>query len=150
MAYTRSGAETVLVGRLRAKMVMVGFAVTTAGSNADLNDPFAVALRRMGVAASSPVVDADIAGLTADQYDEFVDRAELRLLQSIVGNIDLTDISVGPRRESLGQLADQCEKAIARLEKSIANEWGAGLSGLETGSLTLDFQQKSDDEDLTG
>ena len=128
-------------------MALVGFATTTAGSNADLDDPLAVSLRKLGRTASTPVTDGDLSDLPDAQIDEFIDRAELRTLENIAGNIDLVDITVGPRRESLGQLADQCEKAIARLAANIANEFGAGLSELTTGSLTLDFQQESHEYD---
>jgi hypothetical protein len=148
MAYTRANAETSLVSRLGGKMALVGFAITTVGSNAALDDPLAVALRKMGHTASNPVTDGNLAGLTDAEIDELLNRAELRLLGNIAGNIDLTDIQVGPRRESLGQLAEQCEKAIARLSKSIEREFGAGLSGLNGGSLMLDFQETVDDEQL--
>jgi hypothetical protein len=145
MAFTRAHAEASIVGRLRGKMALVGFATTTDGSNADLDDPIAVTLRKMGKTASSPVSDGDLSGLSDIEIDEFIDRAELRTLESIAGNIDLTDISVGPRRESLGQLATQVETAIARLQRSIQTEFGAGLTTLKAGSLTLDFQQTDDD-----
>jgi len=144
MAYTRVDAETSLVSRLKAKMAAADFATTTAGSNADLNDPFAVSLRKMGKPATNPITDGDLSGLSDAEWDEFLDRAELRTLENIAGNIDLVDITVGPRRESLGQLTDQVEKAIARLSKKISLAYGEGLSSLSTGSLTLDFQETNE------
>jgi hypothetical protein len=146
MSITRANAEVELVSRASKKMVLVGFAVTVVGTNADLNGPLATALRKMGLTASSTVSDGDLAALEAEQIDEFYDRAELRLLENIVGNIDLTDIQVGQRRESLGQLADQVEKALTRLTARVEKEYGVGLSELGVGSLMMNFQQDEPDE----
>ena len=144
MAYTRAQAEASLVARQKVKMAYVSFAVTTAGSNADLNDPLAVALRKLGKTASSPVSDSDLTTLTDEQWDELLDRAELRLLQSISGNLDEVDISVGPRRESLSQLSAQVDKAIERLEARIEKEYG-GFSALKSGRIGLGFQETLDE-----
>ena len=135
MAFTRANAEAVLVRRANRKMVMAGFAITTAGSNADLDDPLATALRKMGFSASIPVVDGDFDDLADTQQDEFLARAELRLLENIHENLAVADISVGPRRESLGQIVDQTDKAIERLSARIEKEFGAGLMALTAGTI---------------
>ncbi len=149
MSYTRADAETELTHRTSKKMALVGFAVTNSGTNADLNSPLATALRKMGLpVAGSKVADADMSLLTDAQYDEMLDRAELRLLQNIYQNIDFTNIEVGPRREELGQLADQTEKAIGDLEARIKAEYGVGASKLGVGSITHDYAAKGDDGDI--
>lgn len=145
MSLTRIQAETELVDRAGAKMALAGMAVTIVGTNADLNGAMSVALRKMGLTASSTVVDGDLAALETDQVDEFLDRSELRLLENIQGNLDLTDIKVGQRSESLGQLADQVEKAITRLSTRLMREYGVGLGTLSGGTISLDFAEKLDD-----
>ena len=147
MTITRANAEAELVSRASKKMVLVGMAVTTAGSNASLQSPLSTALRKMDLTASSPVTDVDLSALDDDQIDEFYDRAELRLLENILGNIDLTDIRVGERQESLGQLATQLEKAIDAKTKKLEKEYGAGVGSIETGVISLNFQQKGEDYD---
>lgn len=146
MTITRANAESELVARASRKMQLVGMAVTVVGSNADLQSPLAAALRKMGLTASNPVTDANLAALTDSQVDEFYDRAELRLLENIRGNIDLTDIRVGDRQESLGQLATQLDKTIEAKSKQVEKEYGVGLSGLSAGTLMLNFQEREPGE----
>ena len=149
MSYTRADAEAELVHRTSKKMALVGFATTVTGTNADLNSPLATSLRKMGLpVAGSKVADGDLSTLTAAQYDEFLDRSELRLLQNIYQNIDFTNIEVGPRREELGQLADQVQSAITDLSARIQAEYGVGASKLGHGSITHDYAAKGDDGDI--
>lgn len=147
MAITRAQVEASVVGRLRGKMALVGFAVTTTGSNADLNDPIAVALRKMGKPASNPVGDGDLSSLSGVELDELLDRAELRTLQNIAGNLTLVDVSVGPRRESLGQLGGQIEKQIESLSRFIEREFGPGAQELAGGIIDLGYQADWDVND---
>lgn len=149
MSYTRADAEAELIHRTSKKMALVGFAVTSSGTNADLNSPLATALRKMGLpVAGSKVADSDLSTLTAAQYDEMLDRSELRLLQNIYQNIDFANIEVGPRREELGQLADQVQQAISDLAGRIQAEYGVGASKLYHGSITHDYAAKGDDGDI--
>ncbi len=146
MTFTRANAEQELVGRASGKMAAAGLAVTVVGTNADLNAPMLSAFRKMGVEPGSQVVsDTDFTLLESSQLDEFLDRAELRLLENILGNLDLTDVSIGPRRESLGQIAEQTEKAINRVSARIAKEYGAGVAGLTADYIDLNFAAKSSD-----
>ncbi len=149
MSYTRTQVESELVSRASKKMALVGFAVTTNGSNTYLESPISTALRKMGFTqAGQTVSDADLAALTLAKYDELLDRAELRLLENIYKNIDFTDIDVGPRKEALNQLADQLKDAIATLADRIKAEFGAGASKLGVGSVTHDYAAKGDDDIL--
>lgn len=131
-------------------MALAGMALTTVGANADLQSPIASALRKMGLPASNPVTDADLAVVPDSQVSELYDRAELRLLENILGNIDLTDIRVGERQESFGQLAAQLEKAVEAKSKQIEMDYGAGLSGpsgLSGGTILLNFQEPGSYDD---
>ena len=116
---------------------------TVSGSNVDLNDPIGNALLGMGIAPASIVLvtDADLSGISNDDLEQFFDRAQYRLLKNIAGNLDVVDIQVGPRRESLSQIHEQIQKEIETLELSLAKQYGVGLGSMSTGTIQLDFQE---------
>lgn len=139
MTITRANAEAELVSRAKKKMELIGLVVTTVGTNADLNSPLAAGLRGLGIVPASPITvsDADFTTLGDADLDEFFDRAELRLLENIHGSIDLVDITSGPQKESLGQLATQLEKSIDSKQKRINDKYGDTGSG-SAFSVSLD------------
>jgi hypothetical protein len=143
MTITRANVEEVLVRRAKRKMALAEFDTSATGTNPDLDDPIATALRKMGFPASVPIVDADLDDLADTQQDEFLARAELRLLENILGSLDISDLSVGQRRESFGQIVDQVSKAIERLQSRIEQEFGVGA--LVAGNILLNFSQNSED-----
>jgi predicted AlkP superfamily pyrophosphatase or phosphodiesterase len=145
MTITRANAETELIARAGKRMALVSMAVTFAGTNADLNSPLAYALRKLGLTASTTVTDANLSSVTDDQIDELYDRAELRLLQNILGNSDFADQRIGPRSESMSNLTAELEKAIERMETHIKAVYGDG-STVEMGNIGLSFQEDEDDE----
>lgn len=151
MTMTRANAEYSLVKRQGPRMTMVGLATTTSGSNADLNDPMAMALIGMSLNPASPALltDADISAVSADDWPQFLDQAELRLLETISGQIDFVDISVGPRSESLNQFSAMVDKAIERLKTRITQQYGTGLGSLSAGIIQMDYAQKGDDTVIT-
>jgi len=146
MTITRAQAETELVRRAKKKMLLVNMAVTVDGTNEDLSGPLAFAARSVGLTLASPitVTTAELAGVGDDLLDEFLDRAHLRLLNDIKGNLTLVDITSGPFKESFGQLQDNLEKEIKRLEGKISMDYD-GSGTLEAGVVKLDFQTKRDD-----
>lgn len=149
MAITRANAEAILIKRLGALLTEAGLDGTTVtGTNADLNDPIGYALRKLGQTVTAPtaVADADLSGLGSDDYDEFFDLAELRSLETVHNTLTSVNISVGPRREELSQLADRVAKRIADKRAAMAEEYGRGLKPLEAGYITLDFMEKGDDD----
>lgn len=150
-AMTRANAEYSLVKRQGPRMTMVGLAITTAGSNTDLNDPMAMALIAMSLNPASPslITDSDISAITTDEWPQFLDQAELRLLETISGQIDFVDISVGPRSESMSQFSAMVDKAIERLQLRITQQYGVGLGSLSSGIIQMDFAQKGDDTVIT-
>src|SRR5690242_14586451 len=101
MSLTRANIETILVKRCGPLMTAAGMATTVLGSNADLNDPIGYAVRKAGGSVTSfvAVADADIAGVDELGYDQLLDLAELRTLETILGNLDDVDLRVGPRDE---------------------------------------------------
>lgn len=125
-------------------MAVVGMDIVTAdGTNADLVDPIVSALLSMSITPAdiSDPADSDLA--SAD-VAEFLDRAELRLLENILGNYDMVNISEGPRSESLSQFADALERLIDRKQKKVEADYGA-LDSLSGGVIVHNFQAKADD-----
>lgn len=144
MPLTRIDAETILIRRCGAKMVAAGMdGVTIVGTNVDVIDPLVSALLAMGYSPASiaAVTNTDLAAV--DDINQILDRAELRLLQNIAGNLVMVDITVGPRRESLSQLSEWVEKQITRIEARNAKAYGDSLGTLSGGSISLDFQEPS-------
>jgi hypothetical protein len=144
MTITRANAETELVSRCGKRMALVSMAVTVVGTNADLNGPLASALRKMGLVSSITVTDANLAALTDDQIEEFFDRAELRVLQNILGNSDFNNFTIGPRSESMSNLTSELDKAIQRKEDYIRRAYGDNNATLEYGNLVQNFQETED------
>jgi hypothetical protein len=147
MTYTRANAEAALLRRAGKRMALVGMdSVNMSGTNLDMNDPIGTALLQLGksVLNLSLITDADMVALEPDEILEFLERAELRLLENILGNIDLTDIQIGPRRESLGQLADQLEAVIARKQDAIDVKYGE-YGALQAGVIKIDTAEKGND-----
>lgn len=123
-------------------MSAAGLAITTAGTNEDLNDPICSALMELGCEPVNPgnITDSDLSGIASNRTAELFDRVELRTLENIAGNLDLVDLSVGPRDETLSQLSEQVEKAIERLSTRVARMYGDTM--LTGGTISFDFQEK--------
>jgi len=147
MTITRANLEALLVARRGPLMSAATMAVTVAGSNADLNDPIGYAIRYMGgtVADISSVTSVDLATVDFALIDGVFDVAELRLLRTIKGRLDMVDIRTGPFTESLSQLAESVEQDIQSMSEQVVKKYGAGSILIDTGNLSLDFAEHNDD-----
>jgi len=143
MALTRANSELLIVARVGPLLAAAGMAVTVLGANADLNGSIGKAVRSLGhsVASAVLVADADVAAVTDAETDEYLDLATLFTLEAIAGNLDDTEIRVGPRTEKLNQLAEQVERKIKRLEESMADEYGYGMATPVVGIITRDIAE---------
>ncbi len=133
MTITRTQVERVLIRRCGKLLTAAGLdGATSNGTNDDLDDPIGSALRALGlsVADLSAVADTDLAAVTDAQIDQLLDVAELRTLETIEGNLDQVDITIGPRSESLNQLAKQVRTKIDAKRAALAAEYGTGVAGL--------------------
>jgi hypothetical protein len=149
MTITRAQIEAVLVKRCGKLLTAADLDGTTIdGTNEDLSDPIATALRNAGYAVAdlSEVADEDLASVDPEDTDKVLDLAELRTLESIEGNYDDVNISVTDRSESLNQLVLQVQKKIERVNAKCQKLYGIGQGSIEAGVIGLDFMQKSDDE----
>ncbi len=138
--------EVILTARAGKRMTFVGMDGTTVdGTNLDLVDPMVSTLISMGITPASyaGVVDADLA--TLEDIPQFLDRCELRLLQNILGNMDMVTNRVGPRSENLSDFSDALEKAITRKQEQIRKEYGAGVGTLSAGVINLGFMETDED-----
>jgi len=143
MTMTRANVEFLLVARASPLLEIAGMAITVAGSNANLNDPIAHAVRQLGHTVTNAVLvaDADVAAVTVAETDEFLGYATLYTLEAILGNLDDVDLRVGPRSESFSQLAGQVERRIARLRTSLEREYGYGLATVSAGYIQRDIAE---------
>ena len=142
----RTDAEKVLIRRCGTALTAVGLdGATATGANPDLNDPIWFALDRLGygVVSISAVADPDIEAVSTEDYAPFLDLAELRTLETTLNAAtSLVDITVGPRRESLGQLSERLEKLIAAKRAVIYREYGDLFgAGQEGGTFSVGFQE---------
>ena len=152
MSLTRANTEQILIRRCGKLLTAAGLDGTTvAGNNADLNDPLGWALRKSGysVASVAAIADADLAAVSADDTDKLLDLAELRALETILGNLDDVDITLGQRSESLSQLSAQVEKKLTRLQARVEKAYGVGIGTLQAGMITNLFAEHdtTDDDD---
>ncbi|MBI5954371.1 MAG: hypothetical protein HY865_22165 [Chloroflexi bacterium] len=142
MALTRAQVESILVSRCKKRMVFVEFAITTNGSNADLNDPICTALQVMGInpANIASVADSDLATVT--DAAKLCDLAEVRLLENILGNSDKVTLQAASGTEHFSNANDALEKMIARKQAEVQKKYGVGLGSLQSGKLSMSFQAK--------
>jgi hypothetical protein len=146
MSLTLVQAETLLIARTGKRMAFVGMNSTTVdGTNSDLIEPIVTALFALDITPADISAPSNDDLAKVESIPEFLDRAELRVMQNIVGNMDMVDISEGPRSESLSQFTSALEKAIERKQAKVDAEYGGSLGGLSAGVFSHNFAQKADD-----
>lgn len=134
---TRAQTEAVLVKRLSSMLEIAGLDNTTVdGTNEDLNDPIAWAVFKSGGTVADPteVTTEEVAAIAA-VYQLF-DLAELRTMETILGNYSEVDSTVGPRSEKFDQLAKRLLELIPAKRKQIENEYGVDLGELKRAGVT--------------
>lgn len=148
MAATRAQVEQVLVRRCGRQLALVGLdGATCDGTNPDLADPVAVALAALGLWAADPAaaVDADLAPLGPMQLAALLDLAEVRALESVLGNWDQPDqVADTNNEQGLGRLRDSLERTVARKRLQLERQYGLGLPELSAGVLDLGFAEAVD------
>ena len=144
MAITRANVESMLIRRVGQLFSLIGLDGTTVdGTNVDLNDPIASALLRLdyAVADITVVADIDLAAVSTDDYQAVLDLAELRALESWLGNNTLVNFRLGPRSESFSDLLKTTEARVARLKEYIPVRYGLEETSLTIGRIHYDFAQ---------
>lgn len=137
MPLTRLQFETLLVGpdmlsgRCGRRMNLVRMhdpATATLGAIPALADPIAESLRAMGTPPLDPTnpTDFDLSMVPDSRFDMILSVAELRCLESVLGNWDQCDQKVMQGEQALGKLADGVQKSIDALRKRLADQYGYG------------------------
>lgn len=129
MTTTRANLEVILVKRCGALLEKAGLSADQI-NNEDLNDPIGYAVRQAGgsVANIGRVTDTDVATVSDTYLDKLLDFAEFRTLQNISGNLDIVNITVGPRSEDFSDLVDAVEARLKRKESQLKQLYGFGLN----------------------
>lgn len=144
MSLTRANTEALLVQRVGPAMVKADMDGTTVdGTNASLNDPIGKAIRYLGYAVTNPVLvsDADVAQVTDDQLDQYLDLATYYTLNNVLGNLDDVDIRTSPRSEMYSQMVEWLERKVERMSKQLEAEYGFGRSTITAGYVTLNIAE---------
>ena len=148
MSLTRKQAEQVILRRVANFFDVVGLDYQTKdGSNVDLNDPIASALRHFTLYPDDHayVDDDDMSALADADVQQVLDIAELRALESALNQYTKVDLKVGPRSESFSDLAKALEKRIAKTKETLMARWGFGVQVLEAGAIDMNFASRGDD-----
>ena len=139
MAFTRANLESLVVGRLGPLMEAAGLDVSVTGSNSSLSAPLSRATRDVGASTAdyTTVTSDELALVAAADLDSLFDLSEYRTLETVITNLDDTDITAGPRSEKLSQLVEQAERRLKRLGEAI----DLILHPLTAGYISLDFAE---------
>lgn len=143
MAITRSAVETVLIRRARLWMAEVKMDCATVSGNRDLAEPISWAVRQCGytVASIADASAAEVATVADADADKLLDYAEFRLLNNVLQNFALVDVTEGPHSESFNQFRLRLEEAIARKDRYMKATYGSSLSSISGGEILLNFQE---------
>lgn len=116
---------------------------------ADVDDAMARSARLRGLspAATTRLVDADLSLLAAADHDAFLDVAELRAWESILGNATDSGLRDVGLDDSPRDVQSAAELAIKRLSVYTKAVYGIGLATISVGTIGLDFQAGADDDD---
>lgn len=125
---TRAQAESILVGRRRQILVLLGLSTAQDGTNPDLADPLARTVRQLGGTTADPAAPSDdeISAVTTEWgEDRLLDAAEIHLLSRIRGNWTEVSYTLDGRSEQLNQLFEALLKDSELLQKDYQAKYGA-------------------------
>ncbi len=143
----RSQVEEVLIRRVGKIFEAAGLDTSSVGANPDLNDPIGWALSIMEAPPDDIVLvgDDDLAAITNADIYFLLDLAELRCLETFLGNFDGVDFKLGPRWEYLSQLSQGVRLRAEKLRTSLGGAFNLGGGpSLRSGMITLDFAEHVD------
>ena len=149
MSLTRAYVEVVLINRCGHLLTVAGLdGVSCGGTNADLGDPIAFALRQLGVAVAVPAIPttAEVAAVADDDQDQFLDLAEIRTLHTVLQHtLDLVNTEAGSRVDEYSQLANGIQLRLDRAELRARRLYGWTAGTLEAGYAYHDFASHGDE-----
>ncbi len=150
MALTRAQVESLLVQRLKTLLTAAGLSTSKDGTNEDLNDAVGYAARQLGgtVADVTNVTSSELSFVGADDYDKFLDIAELRALETIVNALDDVNVKAGPLSTNQSEYAERAQKQLDKKRDVVMTMYGIGSAQIEAGVITLDVLLKDRDVEL--
>lgn len=127
MPLSRVSLATEVVGRTGGFLAAAGLSVALDSSNATVMLAGRKALARVGLAPGDPgaLADDDVAAVPAAKVELYFDAATLETLRVVLFNLAKVDQSVDNDEQKLSQLADALRKAIALMEQTMAETYGA-------------------------
>ena len=137
MSLTRASAETILIRRVGRWFTAAGLDGTTiSGSNLDLADPIAWAIRQSSGTVANAAVPTDADLLTVSDDDRLLDLAELRALENAYQGFTGVDKKAGPVEIKSSQLRDGLWLALQAKRTAISILYGIGGSTITQVDLT--------------
>lgn len=143
MALTRAAVESILVNDRGLMLGRAGMAVTTTGTNANLNWPIGKAMLYLGLAPAdlTAVTDTDLGRVPAGKTLYFLALCDVFTAEAILGNVQAkVDTQVGINRLSLQQMAQALEQEIARLWAQVQQQFVRGRAQVYAGKMAPDPQ----------
>lgn len=115
----------VLVQRTGKYLTAAGLA----GGASELVDPVRWALSMLGNEPGSlvEITNDDLVAVTGLYVDALLDLAELRLLETVLGNMTAVTVKAGPVTQNLSDLGKQLLTVIAAKRAAIAKRYGSLL-----------------------
>lgn len=132
--------QKALISRLRQPLETAGMDyATTTTPNPDLADALYYALKQSGYEPSTAfeVADADLDQISTDDYTKVMDLAELRLITTVVDNINQTDERLGPHGKWGSQYPLRLQRRSEKLQAKVTTVYGIDLGSLEVDVLPL-------------
>jgi hypothetical protein len=142
MTLTRAAVEAILIRRCGRLLTAAGLDGSTIdGTNADLNDPIGWAARQCGLSLTSitTVTDDELAALADDDTDKLLDLAELRTLETIAENPDVTTRQADGAQVDLSDVDTKLHRLIERKQARIERLYGIGYTTFSAGVNRLAF-----------
>lgn len=120
------------------------------GSNVDLSDPIASALRACGVDPAEPLepADDDLASLDVADTQRFLDVAELRCLETVWGNLDEVTEQEGTDKQDWNQAKAELRRRIDAKRQDLKDTYGFGYGDVVSGTLELSYTEPDPDDEL--
>lgn len=150
MAVTKQMVQQVLITRLGRVLTDLNFEVILSGDLDYLEDPIGWGLRMIEISTAdlTEITNAEVASMSDDDVDEFLDYAEYRLIGNLIKNAPDVDVKIGHRTEEFSQLANRLIQMFDRKRTEIRLLYGFGLGDLTSGMIDLDSLTTSDDENV--
>jgi len=150
MSITRAELETILLHRRANAIHYVSWDYTTHdGTNADLTDAIASAIRLLGgtVADLANVVTTDIETIPAEHQPALFDAAEFCLVANLRAQLIDVDLVTGPFAAKLSQLAERLRQDWLDLKKLLEEQYGIGGIEPEVGVIEQNFAAHGDEDE---